>query len=93
MQVRDPRGFGPSLSACPKLEDFLSYKLCGLGLHDGSVHKLSLPKCASLTMCGSRDLNRIEIKAPKLERLDLQVLEAHRVSACALAPTSSLIAP
>ena len=58
-----------------------------------SMHKLSLPMCTSLTMLGSRDLNRIEIKAPELDCLDLQVLEAHPVSACAAAPRSSPIRP
>ena len=90
----DPRGFGPSLSACPKLKHFNSYKLWGLGLRGRDVHKLSLPKCATLCLWRADDLNRIEIEAPKLERLDLQVLGARPVSAaCPAAPHVHAITP
>ncbi|CAK0787847.1 hypothetical protein CVIRNUC_011069 [Coccomyxa viridis] len=72
VQLLDPRGFGPSLSACPKLEHFWCYKLWGLGLHNSSMHKLSLPMCAVLTLCRLDELSEIEIEAPKLDRLDLE---------------------
>ena len=75
LQVCSPCDFGPSLSACPKLEHFMSYKLSGLRLRGRSAHKLSLPKCAFLGLWRAYSLNRIEIEAPKLEHLDLQVLE------------------
>ena len=90
LQVYDPRGFGPSLSACPKLQHFTSYKLWGLGLRGCSTHHLILPSCASLSLERADDLNRIEIEAPKLERLDLQVLEAHPVSAAQAAAPQKL---
>ena len=70
----DPCGFGPSLSACPKLQQFNSYKLRGLELRDHSAHHLILPNCASLSLWCADDLNRIEIEAPQLECLNLQVL-------------------
>lgn len=72
----------------------MSYKLWGLGLCDLRAHKLSLPSCASLSLWRADKLERIEIDAPKLDRLDLQVLEAHPASAAsAAAPQKLPIAP
>ena len=102
LQVCDLRGFGPSLSACPKLEHFMSYKLRSLRLRKGIAHKLNLPKCASPSLWLAKDLTRIEIAAPRLNCLNLQVREARPVSGyrrcspsqaplCTLMPMSAIL--
>ena len=82
LQVYDLRGFRPSLSACPKLKHFMSYKLRSLRLRKGIAHKLNLPKCASLSLWCAKDLIKMEIEAPNLDCLNLQVREARPVSGC-----------
>ena len=60
----------------------MSYKLRGLRLPTGIAHKLNLPKCASLSLWRAEDLTRIEIEAPELDCLNLQVREARLLSGC-----------
>ncbi len=69
VQVDDPRGFGPSLAACPKLERMSCYKLWGL---TGMVHELDLPCCQDLDLYRSDDLDGFRLYAPRLTRLNLQ---------------------
>eukprot|EP00878_Enallax_costatus_P026176 GHUV01028061.1.p1 GENE.GHUV01028061.1~~GHUV01028061.1.p1 ORF type:complete len:446 (+),score=47.57 GHUV01028061.1:163-1500(+) len=69
MEVQDARGFGRSLSSCPKLTQFTAYKLWGLS---GTVHKLDLPECGWLSLHRSDDLEGLNICAPKLESLELR---------------------
>jgi len=67
LQVDSPGGFGPLLSACPKLESFTSHRLWNLyyyyydddGDEDERVHVLQLPKCTTLKMHNSQDLSNI----------------------------------
>ena len=60
----------------------MSYKLRSLRLRRGIAHKLNLPKCASLSLWCAKDLTRMEIEAPNLDCLNLQVREARPVSGC-----------
>jgi len=77
LQVDSPGGFGPSLSACPKLESFTSHRLWNLYYYyyddDGDeverAHVLQLPKCTTLKMHDSQDLSNIVIDAPVLESM------------------------
>jgi len=66
----DSCNFGPSLSKCPKLESFNSYKLWGLG--SVREHTLVLPNCNSFDMVRSDCLLGLKIWAPKLEELGLR---------------------
>lgn len=73
LQVDSSESFGPSLSSCPQLETFSSYKLHGLHLDNERCHKLILPSCTSLSLHRSDTLERLHVTAPKLIRLNLQV--------------------
>jgi len=70
--IIDPRGFGKSLSRSPKLTSFWAYKLWGLHVPKSKTHVLVLPKCDTLNLYRSDDLNFMKIWAPKLENLNLQ---------------------
>jgi len=72
IDVEDPSGFGHSLSSCPKLDSFSSYKLWGLSVPKRETHILMLPSCKSLDLYRSDDLNYLKIWAPRLENLNLQ---------------------
>merc|ERR1719186_2472710 len=72
LTVRDPTGFGKSLSRCPKLESFFGYKLWGLHVPKSKTHRLVLPNCSTLELHRSDDLNYLDIWAPKLEDLNLR---------------------
>jgi len=70
VEVNDSDNFGPSLSKCPKLECFNSYKLWGLGTK--KEHTLVLPNCSSFDIYRSDDVRGLKMWAPKLEELGLR---------------------
>jgi len=72
VNLDDGSGFGKSLSRCPKLKYFFSYKLWGLRVPIKDTHILALPNCEYLTLHRSDCLNYLNIWAPKLEYLNLQ---------------------
>lgn len=55
------------------VQTFGSYKLWGLGLNNGKSHKLKLPNCRYMGLWRADDIDSLDLIAPKLERLDLQV--------------------
>lgn len=77
LQIKDARGFGPSLSACPKLKILLSHKLLGLGSNNNSGIRLRLPACTLLDLDRAEDLECLEVSAPMLTTLRLQVCFLH----------------
>lgn len=65
--VVDMSDFGPSLSRCPKLKTFRSYKLWGL-----KKPTLVLPNLIALDIHRSDDLKGLKIWAPKVKTLNLR---------------------
>jgi hypothetical protein len=70
VELDDGDLFGESISKCPNLVEFDSYKLWGLG---GCHQRISLPKCVSLNLYRADDLQELTIsQAPELRYLNLQ---------------------
>ncbi len=79
LQVADGRNFGKSVSACPNLKQFSSYKLWGLR---DAKQKLNMPNCTTFALDRPDGLYHLELDAPKLtelELLDCQDLEHVRL--------------
>jgi hypothetical protein len=72
----DARKFGTSLSKCPKLESFCSYKLWGLGCL--REHLIVAPKLLDWEMQRSDDLEGIVFWAPLLKGIRLRSCYALR---------------
>lgn len=74
LQLENSDSFGPCLSACVQLRTFRAYKLWGLGhTRRGKIHKVKLPNCLDMNLYRSDDLERLELNAPMLSSLNLQV--------------------
>ena len=68
----DARGFGKSISRCPKIEAIVFYKVNGLYVTKSKKHKLVLPLCGTIDLHRCEDLNYLDIWAPKLSILKFQ---------------------
>lgn len=70
LYVTETQKFGISLSRCPKLESFSSYKLWGLG--DLPAHLVVTPQLRDWEMRRSDDLEGLALWAPRLQTIKLR---------------------
>ena len=82
LQVADGRKFGKSVSACPNLKHFSSYKLWGLG---DAKQTLNMPNCTTFALDRPDGVYHLELVAPKLTELEL--LDCHDLEQVRLLPS------
>lgn len=92
--ISDPSDFGASLSRSPMLESVCGYKLRGLGVDSPCrCHQLVLPQADRLDLHHSDDLDFLQLYAPNMVELNLQVTVALSNSPTAHAKTLQLQMP